>query len=242
MDWEQVIDVEAKVATCGECTDRSGNARVSPQPSWIGRDYAAGGVVFVLKNPVDPPDRAAWDRRDDCLTQLLMQFRIKPTVPGYHQFVAEVHAQMQGRDDRTTEAWGTWTDLVNKCVEGCLEPPQLAWVNLVKYRKQRGQNLTGEEREHGRRHLRAELEVLQPGLIVAAGREAERAVIRLGTWGEPAHVPLRNPTFEETLEVANRIRRDQFCRNKPEGKKARKRASRSNRIRPLGPAESRREL
>ena len=231
LDWATIVDIEAGIANCKLCRDRSAGERVSPQPSWIGRDYAPGGVAFVLQNPVAPPDRDAWARRDDSLTFLLQQFRDAPTAPQYHQLVAEVHAQMLGRDDRSTEAWETWTELVGRCVEGCLEPTHLAWMNVAKYRRPRRQNLLGEERKHGVHHLREELRVLQPRLVVTAGREARMAAHRIeGEWAEPLHVPLLNPQPSQTLEVLGRIQRERLCRREPRGKKARKRASRSNRI------------
>ena len=185
----------------------------------------------MLQNAVAPPDGDAWARRDESLTLLLQQFRAAPTAPHYHQFVAEVHAQMLGRDDRSTEGWETWTDLVGRCVEGCLEPMHLAWMNVAKYRRPRRQNLLGEERNHGVHHLREELRVLQPRLIVTAGREAQMAVRRIeGEWAEPLHVPLQHPQPSQTLAVSDRIQRGRLCRREPRGKKARMRASRSNRI------------
>ncbi len=185
----------------------------------------------MLQNPVAPPDRDAWARRDDALTLLLQQFSAEPTAPQYHQLVAEVHAQMLGRDDRSTEAWETWTDLVGRCVEGCLEPTHLAWMNVAKYRRPRQQNLLGEERNHGVYHLREELRVLQPRLIVTAGREAQQAVRRIeGEWAEPLYVPLQNPQPSQTLAVLSRIQRERLCRREPTGKKARKRATHANRI------------
>lgn len=231
LDWATIVDIEAGIANCELCRDRSGGERVSPQPSWIGRGYAPGGVVFVLQNPVAPPDSDAWAARDDSLTLLLERFSAAPTTSAYHQLVAEVHLQMSGRDGRTTETWDTWTDLVGRCVWSCLDPMHLAWMNVAKYRRPRRLNFRGAERKHGVHHLRDELGVLQPRLIVTAGREAQMALQRIeGEWAEPLHVPLLNPQPSDTLKVLRRIQREGLCRREPTGKKARKRASRRDRI------------
>ena len=215
MNWSEVVATEADIALCETCDLWSLGDPGSPQPSWIGADYEPGGTVFVLQNPGVAPDHPVWNQREECLAEWLEQFRVDGNVKTHHQFVNEMHLQMQGRDGRGKERWGRWTHPVSKSVADCLIPKQFAWMNVVKYRTPgdspgvRDRAPSDDEQEHGLEHLREELELLKPGLIVTVGAQPRAAVSQLRSDWQTEHIGQR-ASNSDVSRVADRIKRFVF--------------------------------
>ena len=188
LDWPRFVDAAAAIVNCGLCLEYAEGEPGSPQPSWVGRDYAPGGVVFVLQNSAVPGirDRDASGellpgpaQREASLARLLVAFRTAASAESYHDLVGAMHRWMQGKDG-AGNPWTEWSRRVSKSVEGCVDPERIAWVNIVKYRTPGNRRPGTHEFRHGREHLRVELEALRPSMIVSVGGPAREALRKLG--------------------------------------------------------------
>ncbi len=222
LDWSRYAATAAGIVSCEQCLDYAEGDTGSPQPSWVGRDYAPGGVAFVLLNAAVPGAR---DRdpsgallpgpaqREALLAELLAAFRETRSVESYHRLVAAMHSWMQGTDG-AGNPWTEWSRRVSKCVEGCLGPAHIGWVNVVKYRTADNRTPRAHELRHGRKHLQAELEVLQPGVVVSVGGRPCEALRALGV--EPdEHIAQRGSCSggRSAYAIRDRIRARGLCVN-----------------------------
>jgi len=186
-DWDAFLRTQAEIVNCSECRRRSSSDPNSPQPSYVGKNYQQGGLVIVLQNPGSPPKDWQNEERERRLSQVLASFRTEPSTERYRMIVSEIRGQMTGQPP-TQPAWRSWLHPVQKCVAGVSTLDELGWLNVVKHRTH-GSSETNRatlriEEEHGlMAHLRHELDVLAPGVILAVGAAAGRALERLsGSW------------------------------------------------------------
>jgi hypothetical protein len=181
------VAVQAAIVNCTSCHQRSGKDPNSPQPSYVGERYPRGGLVVLLQNPGSPPKDWQNEERETRLAQAIGRFRDASSVENYRAIVTEIHKQMTG-DGGRLPPWRSWLHPVAKCVQGVAAPTDFAWVNVVKHRTpgdvDTNRATLEQEEAHGlREHLSAELEILNPKVVLAVGSPAMRALSNLsGSW------------------------------------------------------------
>ena len=214
--WRRLVEVEHGIVVCAACRGYSPNDLGSPQTSWAGSQYKPGGLVVVLQNPGVSPSSWNLNSRDQRLAAATSRFRDAPTVEDFRALVSEMHSQMQGLGPSGTERWGQWVHPVSKCIAGCLTPEDVVWANVSKHRTPGGtvkdRPTTLAEQVHGlRHHLRAELDVLRPRVVIAVGAPALVAMQLLsGNW-TLMKIKQRGATTEEAFKIRDRLRTLGLC-------------------------------
>jgi hypothetical protein len=170
LDWQRVTDEAARILTCEICTE--GSAHGLPQPFWVGPDYRPGGIVLVARNPAGKP-------LPEDAGRLLERLRAAPSPAGFAEWSRWRIKHM------TTKPWTQWQRAFAKAVDGCWQPNQLAWLNVVPVPSVNDATPNPAFCEHGRRvHLTPMLtEVLQPAAVITRYTAAADAVNTIpGPW------------------------------------------------------------
>jgi hypothetical protein len=220
--WEQVVEAAAQVLSCPTCqasatgptSGRHPGERGLPQPGWVGPQFQPStGVVIVLRNPAVADDSYGPPREQQAQRRL-HQFAQAPTVEAYRQFVEESIRDVVGDPTAGKRPWRKWTHPVSKVVDDYLGPEQIAWLNVVRVRTP-ATSSTGRKDApvsdvaiaHGiRRHLRSELELLQPAAVVSIGSVARDAVeVIPGSWRRFS-LKLQGASDKEAYAIRDQLR------------------------------------
>ena len=219
--FQRVAEIASQIIKCETCKDQS-RARNSSgvnlgktQPGWVGPEYQPGqGVVVVLQNP-----GVGGIKRDDDEVQYqtaLSALSDNPTADEYMQFLHVVLGMVPN--------WRMWKRHVSSVVEGCLSPRQIAWLNAVKFRTPDNAALKANEKRHGRQdHLKQELQLLQPLLIVTIGEPAREAIVQLlgflpdGVKHEHLAMMGVVSSKSDAHKIRDQIRRMHLCREESRG-------------------------
>lgn len=143
------------------------------RPTWIGKDYCAGGVLLIGKNPAGgtPRHREKSHASDPTLAKALRRLISERSVDAYRAW----------RDDAQPQAMATWR-IWNVSVRAILEqlhpavggPNQIAFGNLVPFRSNDNKVSTNEYVAGWSCDLAHVVRLLQPRLVIKMTAEFPR--------------------------------------------------------------------
>ncbi|WP_395094188.1 hypothetical protein [Armatimonas sp.] len=167
-DWNEFIKLQHDIVSSREVHPRLG----LPQPSWVGKNYSAGGILIVGINPGNGNLDNGLDLDETKVQDCLSEFKFSGSLDDYTSYVNEMHRQQ-------VSSWARWTRFTGALLEGLeLTLNDVGWLNSWKYR-----TLNGSEdlsisafRPHIKRFIFNELKVLKPQFVVTHGWWAKYAL------------------------------------------------------------------
>jgi hypothetical protein len=155
------------------------------RPTWVGRDYKAGGVLLLAKNPAggSATHRLASHPSDPSLAEALNTLKVNRDIKSYRSW-REVQLRVMSDEHA---GWRIWRNSAMPVIRS-LETSEhaIAFGNLVPFRTD-GNNVKAEEIRRGwQQDISHVVALLDPSLIVemAGGHQAfykcctDRAVLR----------------------------------------------------------------
>jgi hypothetical protein len=135
------------------------------RPTWIGRDYKAGGVLLLAKNPAggSASHRLASHPSDPSLAEALITLRVRRDIASYRSWrEVQLHVMSDEHD-----GWRVWRNSAMEVVRS-LETGEhaIAFGNLVPFRTN-GNDVKADEIRCGwQRDISHVVSLLKPSLVV----------------------------------------------------------------------------
>jgi len=206
----ETASLARSVINCQQCEGWAGKLGL-PNPGWVGSGYEPGkGLIVLLQNPAIVSANYGIDR-DAILQDAILKLGTSESVADYDSLVERHIDDMLGFGDANWE-WPMWSGIAGKIVADRLRPAELAWLNVAKHRTAANEPLTPEQINHGLGHLKAELRLLNPFIVLTVGAPARVALDRLlntGAVEPPVHtvaIAQRGASHIELLEAARKVR------------------------------------
>lgn len=170
LDPEKIFGLEAE-----RLLNRNWGDRV-PQPGYVGPDYRPGGLIFVSMNPGGGPMEGLGNE-DLRMYEALNRLRNCKTAQATKCFTALAHL-LQG----VMPTWKIYKVFVAPVLGYSNNAfTNVAYLNLLKWRTKKSSGLNNLYKLSWENHTRQQVELLQPGTVVAIGTDAGKAFRRFYT-------------------------------------------------------------
>lgn len=196
-DWNAAGRIAHEVVHCKRC------ARVGtggpPQPFWIGPRYRTGGAVWLGQNPGSGGENDPV-REEKFRSELDRFARSAGTGDDFRRW-----SVYRIDDCRHWREYGAFQETF----DGCLEPEEVAWLNVVPVRGDRWKEVFSHALAS---HLQPILDLLVPAAVVARYETGESAARGLsdGRWQVFA-LPHRTARRSDRARANRGLRRLDLC-------------------------------
>lgn len=174
-----------------------------PQPGYVGREYERNGIAFVSMNPGgsqgDQPGST-----DEKQLRALRRFGRCAEADAPHAF-PEVMRVLEG----VMPTWSIYSNFVAPVLQCArLRLSQVAYLNLLKWRTQRGAALDRLYELSWKHHTREQFNLLEPGFVIAIGVGAGRKFQQLDSLSTEVHAI---PRIHNNIGQAGRQKIVEIC-------------------------------
>lgn len=143
------------------------------QPGFVGQNYKAGGYIFVGMNPGKPKNdmERSGDRKQ---LEILKALENSDMEEGFHLF-----NKLSSTLIEIMPTWRIFKNFVAPILRNTKRTLQdVAYVNLLKWRTILNKSLNKLYDKSWDLHTKEQISILNPSIIIALGKDAEKAYMR----------------------------------------------------------------